>query len=278
MVNESSMKYLAIAAVVVVILAIVALVVRRRRSRNLPDGSVVVGTAEPPDADALRRMSHAAARLRNIGMLMHGFAGTGPNRVAPGIGLISQAAQEAFELADDLYDYAMQIPRSHVIRDEVVYLPSVVDEAIGDLVGIIIPGTRDFRSFPDRAVASVRADRRALRFILRDALGVAIRGTGEGDPITIRQMRDADSFILQINFAENSTLPPQASGRPPVEDATPRMALARSLIAAQGGRIDIGTAYDGNTTLALHLPLNRVVDTRSQDELAAAAQKLADAA
>ena len=272
---ENYTAYFGLAVAAVAVAGLAGAVLRRRRA--LPDGSVVVGNAEPPDTDALRRMSHAAARLRNIGMLMHGYAGTGPNRAAPGIGLISQAAQEAFELADDLYDYAMQIPRSHVIRDEVVYLPAVVEEAIGDLVGIIIPGTREFRSFPDHAVSSIRADRRALRFILRDALGVAIRGTGEGDPITIRQMRDAESFIIQIDYTENATLPPQASGRPAVDDVPPRMALARSLIAAQGGRMDIAAAYDGKASIALHFPLARVVDARPPEDVAAAA-KLADAA
>ena len=256
---SNTLLFLMIAGLVGGLALLAVLAVRRVLARRADDEIERPGRVPPEDA--LRRMNEAAGRLRNIGMLLHGFTGTRGNQALPGAALLRQATDEAFQLADDLHEYAVQTPRTHVLHDEPVYLQAVLNNAFEDLAHRIAPGMREFRSFADHSVSSITADRRALRHILSDTLGMAVRATGDGDAITVRHLRTPVSFVLRIEFNEHPDLPSVVLAAADDDAAgAVRMTLARRLIEAHGGVIEVVHEGVELTAIVLQFPAARIVN------------------
>jgi|GEM_PF-5026832 len=240
-------------------LGLVAFVTQRRRGRQ---------EAPPLDApapldQALRHLRHAGGRLRGIGLVLHGAAGAMARTGDPMAAIIAEAADDAFALAEDMHACALQVPAVRAIQDEIVHLHTLVEEALGDVGTNIAPGRREWLALSDTPDLQLRADRRALRFILRDALSLAIRATADGDSITIRQIRDEHEITVRIEYAARGDSPPAFPLG--LDEDDPRPDIARQLAEAHGGRIEFAAVRAGRGSIALALPIARLIAQGSPD-------------
>ena len=241
---------------------LVALVAPRRRGRR-PEAS-------PPDSPApldraLRHMRHAGGRLRGIGLVLHGAAGAMARAGDPFAATIAQAADDAFALAEDMHDCATQAPAARALQEEIVHMHTLVEEALGDVGTSIGPGRREWLALSDTPDLQLRADRRAMRFMLRDALSHAIRATGDGDPITIRQIRDEHEIVVRFEYTNRDARDSPASFLAGPDADGLRPDVARHLAEAHGGRLEIAGAATGRGCIALALPAARFIAQRGPD-------------
>jgi signal transduction histidine kinase len=239
--------------------------VRKRVVQNPGPGATQVQEPEL-DEDASRRLRLTAYQLRSIGMTLHGVASEMASTDTPQTARIAQAADDAFELAEDLHEYTMRSNTRHVIHDERLHLVSAIDEALRDLDVALRPGQREWLVAPDMSPIHLMADRRALRFILRDTLSIAVRSTGNSDPIAVTFDRDQSDFILQVEFAERPWVP--VASRPiGGEDESRgalRLTLVRQLVQAHGGRVETSAVGAAQTAIRIHFPSARVIGVMAQ--------------
>lgn len=251
-----------------------ALLIGRRgaRMRALERHSLGATKLEEPDRqeDAIRQLRLTAYQLRSIGMTLHGTASDMVSTGAPHAAKVAEAADDAFELAEDLHEFTIRSNAKHVIQDERLHLLSALDEALCDLEVAIRPGQREWLIAPDMSAIHFLADRRALRFILRDTLSIAVRSTGNSDPIAVTFDRDQGGFTLQVEYAERPWVP--IANRPAgVADegrGALRLTLVRQLVQAHGGSVETSAVGAAKTAIRLHFPASRVIGGVGQAQTA----------
>jgi hypothetical protein len=209
----------------------------RKRGRIVPASSPSRPSAEDP---ALRHMRNAVHELRAIGIRLHG-AGEDAAHEA------SHASADLFELADDLHECCAQGGAPRTLSEEEIHLGGAVDDAVRELA---CGGARQWRIALDLQAARLRADRHALRHMLRRAVAMAARHTTEEACIDIA-LRPADDGVA-LAIAGEGTAPRGQEGR-----AEARMAMVGQLMLAHGGRLEVG-AEQGAIRIALVFPAQRL--------------------
>jgi signal transduction histidine kinase len=190
---------------------------------------------------ALRRIRLASQDLRTIGLNLQGVADhlalPAPN--APND--LAVVAAAIFDIADDLHEFTLQSGAAHVLNEEPLNLAHVLDGALTDVSNAIRPGRREWRVSPGVSPVSLKADRRALRYVLTRVLIVLVRSTGPEGAIDIELVPSADALTL-VMTADASTPLAGIGGSLIAEqgDAVEaRLALAHTLFQAHGGRIEM---------------------------------------
>lgn len=214
----------------------------------------------------MRRMRLCAHELRGLATALHGQAGA---RGEPAL-LLTAAGVHA--VADSLHQHS---PRAApALRPERIDPAEAVATAVAAARAAILPGTRLWR-LPSAAAPDLWADARALRHILGHTLADAIRATGERDWIEIEFESSAtDLAIVITDEGAGLTLPTGSAAVPRDSRGIGlRLALARSLLHAHGGHMDIESAPGVGTRVRLVFPAHRL--RRSRDAPAPATPALA---
>lgn len=199
---------------------------------------------------ALRLMRLSAHELRAIGVALHGQAGA---RNDPSLAL---TAAGVFAVADSLHTAGPTRPPS--LRDEHIDLNAAISAAVAQASAAILPGTRLWR-LPSEPAPAIWADARALRHILGHVLADSIRATREGDWIEI-DLRQSPSGLAITITDEGAGLITSTRDTNPRDSRGIglRLALARQLLHAIGGQMEIEAQAGIGTSVSLLLPANRL--------------------
>ncbi|MCW3476690.1 sensor histidine kinase [Limobrevibacterium gyesilva] len=241
-----------------IVLAVWLLITRR----SLAAAARERGAAVQSEQAAVRRMRVASHDLRAIGMTLHGNSGDLTAVSLPHSASIATAAADVFEMADNLHEYTMQSGAHSVLNDEEIHLAVALDDAVTAVAAAIRPGRRLWRIAPDISATLLRADRRALRHIFRRVLTVAVRNTNHDDWIDVVLQPRGDGLAVVIEDEGRVTLHPE-EGDLPAEDSRGigmRLTLARSLMEAHGGTMEIDVREGMGTRISLVFPRDRVLE------------------
>jgi two-component system phosphate regulon sensor histidine kinase PhoR len=238
-----------------------ALVLLLRRGRAaVATANRLREAAQESEQTIIRRLRLAAHDLRGIGMNLHGHADhliAGGHAQAAGI---ATAAADLLDIADDLQDHTVQAGDARVLREEQVDLFIALTEAIA-AVGITIgPGRRNWRITPELDGIILHFDPRALRHMLSRVLADAVRNTRQDDWIEISLDDQRRGLVMTIADEGSGSATPEA-GRPNAWDSRGiglRLTLARALMAAHGGRVEIEASAGVGTRVSLIFPESRV--------------------
>jgi signal transduction histidine kinase len=204
----------------------------------------------------------AAHDLRGIGMSLHGHAdhliATSHDQAAG----IATAAADLLDMADDLQDHTVQAGDARVLREEQVALSAALGDAIATVSIGIGPGRRNWRISADLDDIALRFDPRALRHMLSRVLADAVRNTRQDDwiDISLDTAGAAEDLVMVIADEGAGSATPEA-GRPVARDSRGiglRLTLARALMAAHGGRVEVEASAGVGTRVSLVFPASRV--------------------
>ncbi|MBW8270338.1 sensor histidine kinase, partial [Caldovatus aquaticus] len=242
--------------------------------------------AERRAAAAERRLGLAAAELRGPGLslagraerLLRALAAAGGGGSLPA----AEARAEAEALAAVLRDLRRASERleallalqsgSPALHEETFPLRPLLEEAIAAVAAEPGAAGRHWRIAPELGALSLHADRRALRGALRDVLARAAHLSRPGDWIELRLDPDRGGSIAILVEDEGSGVPSDdlAPGAAPAAGlpAAGRtrgvglgLAVARGLLEAHGGGLELEAAPGIGARAALLLPRNRVAGT-----------------
>ena len=229
-----------------------------RRAHNIASQ---LEKAQQAEQAALRRIRLASQDLRTIGLNLQGIADhlAAPEPKVPND--LAVVAASIFDIADDLHEFTMQAGPAHVLNDEPLQLAKALDAALTDVSNAIRPGRREWRIAADLSPVSIRADRRALRYVLTRVLIVLVRSTGPQGTIDIELKPHPDGVALLMTADASAQLAGLA-GSPPTEHGeamAARLALAHTLFLAHGGRIEVQLQQDSAARARLIFPRDRVL-------------------
>ncbi len=208
----------------------------------------------------IRRMRLAAHDVRGVGMTLHGHADHLVTAGHPDAAGIATGAADLLDLADDLQDLTIDADSPRVLRDETVVLGTVVDEAIGAVCAMILPGRRNWRIQPDLRPIRLRADRRALRHAITRVFAEAVRGTRNDDWIDVGGEPNGDCYTLFIADEGNGAATPEAvARRQDSRGISLRLALARALVEAHDGHLTVEAHSGVGSKVSLMFPGARVL-------------------
>jgi signal transduction histidine kinase len=248
-------------ALLVAVVAYVAQTARLRAGHRATAAAVKLrDAAQEAEQAATRQLRLAEHDLRAIGMALHGQAehlGVGGYAEAAGV---AAAASDLFDMADDLHDQTMQSGANHVLLDEQVDLTAVVNDAIANVTAAIGPGRRHWRVAKDLSAATVVADRRAMRHVLTRVLASAVRTTRHNDWIEISLRPHANGLAVVIEDEGAGIATPEPGSRTARDSRGigMRLTLARALMEAHGGRVEVEAKAGVGTRVSLVFPTSRV--------------------
>ncbi len=222
--------------------------------------------AQEAEQSAMRRLRLAAHDLRGIGMSLHGHA---DHLIATNhghAGGIASAAADLLDMADDLQDQTVQAGDARVLREEQVSLAAALSDAIATVNIGIGPGRRNWRISPDLNDIALRFDPRALRHMLSRVLADAVRNTRQDDWIDVSvdglsSGSEAAEDLTVVIADEGAGAATPEAGRPVARDSRGiglRLTLARALMAAHGGRVEVEASSGIGTRVSLVFPATRV--------------------
>jgi signal transduction histidine kinase len=232
-----------------------------RGLRRTRDTASALEKAQQAEQAAIRRIRLASQDLRTIGLNLQGIA---DHLASPDAGVPSDLAVVAaaiFDIADDLHEFTMQAGPAHVLNEESLKLAHILDGALTDVSNAIRPGRREWRVAASLTPVSVRADRRALRYVLTRVLIVLVRSTGPQGAIDIEQVPHPDGLALVLT-ADAAALEGMTGSRLAEhgEAVESRLALAHTLFQAHGGRIELDLEPDRTARARLIFPRGRLLD------------------
>jgi C4-dicarboxylate-specific signal transduction histidine kinase len=264
-------------SICLVLLAILGLLLVKLRAerRGRTDAIAPTQTEQQAELTAVRRMRIASHDLRAIGMTLHGNADHLASTGAPHAAAISAAAADLFDMADDLHEYTMQSGAVRTLSDDQILLPVALDDALNTVTAAIGPGRRLWRISPDVSAIRLRADRRALRYILTRTLTAAVRNTHYNDWIDVTVQPREDGLALVIED-EGSGAVATAAGPVPAHDSrgiSLRLTLVRQLMQAHGGHAEVDAQSVNGTRISLNFPAARVLQSAIDPSRAQAAPR-----
>ncbi len=244
--------------------SLMGLIRLRSRMRGLRAdlaASATTARAESERAQALiRHMRLAAHDIRATGMSVHGHGdhlAAAQHADAPGI---ATCAADLLDLADSLQTLTLEQAGPRQLREEVLPVGLAIDEAIAVVNASILPGRRNWRVQPELRPIGLRGDRRALRHAISRVLADAVRNTRHDDWIDIGGGRQGEELILTIADEGKGIATPEAAAvRRDSRGVGTRLALARLLVEAHDGRMQIEAWAGVGSRVALIFPATRLM-------------------
>ncbi len=206
--------------------------------------------AEQSRIETSRLLGLAAQELHQAGLQMLGHAGA-PD---PRPDLVAATASDLLSLADELHAAARPTDAPHIMRFETINLAAMLPQAVEAAAAHLAPGQRSWRLPADAAL--ITADPRALRHILARVLASAIRNTGQQDWIEISTAQRPDGMAITVQD-EGNGLAQGSLGKAPQDSRGIglRLTLARSLMHAHGGKLEVESRAGVGSRISLVFPL-----------------------
>ena len=206
--------------------------------------------AEASRLETARLLGLAAQELHQAGLQMLGHAGAPDARPD----LIATTAADLLGLADELHAAARPTDAPHILRRETINLAAMLPQAVEAAAAHLAPGQRSWRLPAD--AASITADPRALRHILARVLASAIRNTGQQDWIEISTAQRPDGVTITVQD-EGNGLAQGSPGKAPQDSRGIglRLTLARSLMQAHGGKLEVESRTGVGSRISLVFPI-----------------------
>ncbi len=247
-----------------------------RLRRDLARAEAAREAAVGVEQTATRLLRLAANELRGIGMTLHGHAdrlaapGEAVNVASHAMGLAASSAQ-LLGLADELQDHTMPDIGTQGLREELVDPAEALAAAVAAMSLALEPGRRHWRVSGADTGLWLWADRRAVRHILSRVMGDAARNTRQDDTIDLAVIPHSEGLCLQVEDEGMGLANPEPAnpqwGIPPARDSRGiglRLALARALMLAHGGRLEVEAAAKVGTRVRLIFPAARLRDAMGQ--------------
>jgi len=201
--------------------------------------------------DVSRRLSLAADELRRISLAVHG-----------GMAKRDHTALVArlLRLAEDMVFDPGLAAKPRYLRQEEVRLGPAVALAIAQTQAALGPARRVFQVAPRVASAVLRADRRAVHQVLLGVLGSAAVATGEGDTIALDLSHDRDQVALIVeDEGTGLSVPEDGFGGNASRGVGMGIALAKVLVGAHGGALEVESAAQVGTRVRISFPATALV-------------------
>ena len=208
--------------------------------------------AEQSRIETARLLGLAAQELHLAGLQMLGHAGASDQRPD----LITATAADLLSLADELHAAARPADAPHILRRETINLDAMLPQAVEAAATHLAPGQRSWRLPSDGQNRLISADPRALRHILARVLASAIRNTGQQDWIEISTAQRPDGMAITIQD-EGNGLAQGSLGKTPHDSRGIglRLTLARSLMHAHGGKLEVESRAGVGSRISLVFPI-----------------------
>ena len=242
-----------------------------RLRRDLAQAQAARQAALGSEQTATRLLRLAAQELRGIGMTLHGHAdrlavpGQDIDAALHSVGLAA-ASSQVLGLADELQDHTMPDIGAHGLREELLDPAEVLESAVVAAALALEPGRRQWRVELPTPGLRVWADRRVLRHVLGRVMADAARNTRHDDSIDLSAGLHSEGLCLIVED-EGMGLANPEPGMPPPRDSRGiglRLALARALMLAHGGRLEVQAAARVGTRVCLIFPATRLRDATGQ--------------
>ena len=241
-----------------------------RLRHDLSRAQAMRDTAQGSEQTATRLLRLAANELRGIGMTLHGHAdqlcsaNAAAHAPSHASGLAAASAQ-ILGLADELQDHTLPDIGTQALREELIDPAEALTAAIAATALALEPGRRHWRVLPAQGVY-LWADRRALRHVLGRVLGDAARNTRQDDAIDLTVHAHGAGFALVVEDEGSGLATPEPGTAAPRDSRGIglRLALARALMLAHGGRLEVEAAAQVGTRIRLIFPATRMRDGRGQ--------------
>lgn len=188
-------------------------------------------------------------------------------------GLMFVAAQVQ-GLADELQDHVSPALAPRILREEMVDVAALLADTVAVTAASLGPGLRNWRTTDVSSPTLLWADRRALRHIFARVLTDAARNTGHGDWIDLSLRAHPEGLALNVQdegggFATPGTfgaglalssavLSQDGSGDADSRGIGLRLTLARSLMQAHGGRLEVEALAQVGCRVSLIFPVARL--------------------
>ncbi len=175
---------------------------------------------------------------------------------------IGAIAHQMLDLADDMQHHALADAASRVLDEEPTRLAVVLRDAITVVGSGLEPSRRQWLLPPDIDAIELLVDRRALGQILVRVLGSAARFSRLDDWIDISFEVDGDHFVLIIADEGIGLVAAGHAGTPGPADSRGLglgLTLARVLMEAHGGALQVEAVPSVGTRVRLHFPMPRLL-------------------
>ena len=197
-----------------------------------------------------------------------------------GLEVIERSGEHLLTLVNDLLDLAKIEAGKFDLVPTVIDLPDLLTH-VGDLIGERARHAQlEFAVEAQSAPAGVHADGRALRQILLNLLGNAVKFTPAGGRVelsvqTLAQLHDhyrvgfrvRDSGVGIPSHELKNVFEPfhrVASGRPAVEGTGLGLTITRRLVAAMGGILEVQSSVGVGTIFQFEITLRAAAEAGSQ--------------
>jgi len=233
-----------------------------RRLMRVAEGEHnAVIAAEAKVTRGLRLLSQELQTLA-LGLRGHAdrLAADDYDSVASLAGLVVQLEHVAGELAGQL----AQPEQTRRLECEPILLAPLLAEAVLALQAAIAPGRRHVRMQGEGVQPiTLLADRRAFRLVLARVLGEAVRSSAQDDWIEIGWFLCDQGLVLHI-ADEGAGMAASGAGAVPIDSRGVglRLALARMLVQAHGGTLEIEALAKIGTRVTITLPPERLAPDR----------------
>jgi signal transduction histidine kinase len=165
-----------------------------------------------------------------------------------------------------LQDHTLPDLGTQALREELLDPAEAVQSGVSALALALEPGRRHWRVENRAPSLRLWADRRALRHVLARVLGDAARNTRQDDAIDIAVLPTGDGLCIQVEDEGTGLASPDPEGGAPRDSRGIglRLALARALMLAHGGRLEVEAAARVGTRVRLVFPAERLRDAAGQ--------------
>ena len=214
--------------------------------------------AEAQRRDAVRLVRLVAHDLHEQGLSLLGQAG---QLRQAGIGTSEQLSTSAgllLGLADELGAYGLPESDAHILRDQTLDLHVALAQAVAAAASQLGSGRRSWRLPTVTGPRLLRADPRALRHILLRVLANAIRHTGQDDWIEIALAAHPEGLAVAVQDEGSGLMSTGMAAAADSRGIGLRLALARNLMLAHGGRLEVEAQAGVGSRVNLIFPGTRL--------------------
>ena len=231
----------------------------------------ICARAHVGEANVTRILRLFARELQGLSLTLRGHADqlvSEHHANAPSIGA---AAAQLGGLADELEHHLMPTTERRALSCEVVSLGALLAESIAALTAAISPGRRNWRVPEGEDVALLLyVDARAMRQVFARVLGEAVRNSGHTDWIEINWATTPEGVTVLVEDegarvpGEDGVMLSDAASRQVSRGIGLRLSLARTLVQAHGGMLDVELIERIGTRVTLWLPAHRLRGGRAE--------------